>query len=133
MAVPTVSRGHDAVKEIDAAGNALNDIARRAHAHQIAGSVLRHVLLHRLNGVVHFPVRLADCETADGVAGQLKLRNFLHVFNAKIGKDRPLVDAEEHLAGVDGVILTVVRGQCLLAALEPAVGSVAGALHIVLR
>ena len=128
-----VARRHDAVKEINAARHALDDVRRRTDAHEIARLVLRHILLDRRDSVVHLLMRLTDGEAADRIARQIKLRYLLHVFYAHIVKHRALIYAEQHLAWIHGVVAAVVIGNRSLAALEPAVGAVARALNIFAR
>ena len=131
MPVPSVAGGHHAVEEIHAPGHGLQDIPRRAHAHQIAGLVLGHVLLHRLDGVVHLPVGLPYRKAPDGVAWQIQLRDALHVLDPDVMEHSTLVDAEEHLTGVYRILRGVILCQRLLAALQPAHRPGAGLDHIV--
>ena len=41
LPVARVARRHDAVEHVDAPGNGLDEVERRAHAHQVAGEVDR--------------------------------------------------------------------------------------------
>ena len=126
-----VAGGHDAVEEVHAARDALDDVPRRADAHEIARLVLRHILLDGLNRVVHLLMRLADGEAADGVARTVQLGYALHVLDAKVGENRALVYAEEHLAGIYGVRLGVILRKRPDAALQPAGRALAAGLDIV--
>lgn len=55
-------------------------------------------------------------ESADGITGEIKLRDLLHMANAEIVVHRPLIDAPEHLSGIDGVVLRGIARESLLAA-----------------
>ena len=125
-----VAGGHDAVEEVHAARDGLDNVARRADAHQVAGLVLRHMLLDGLNRVVHLLMRLSDGEAAYGVARAAQLGYALHVLDAQVAENRALVYAEEHLARVHGVRLGVILRECPYAALEPARRALAGLLHV---
>ena len=52
---------------------------------------------------------------------------------AYIVKDRPLINAEEHLSGVDRIVLRVIFGKRGLAPGKPPVGALAGSLDILSR
>ena len=131
MAVAAVAGGHHAVEKVHPPEDGLKDIPRCAHAHQITGLVLWHMLLHRFDGVIHLLVALPHCQATDGIAGKVQLGDLLHVGHANIMEHRPLVDAEKHLPRVHRVLPAVVVGQSRLAALQPADGTVTGFLHIV--
>ena len=98
-----VARRHHTVEEVHAARHALNDVRRRADAHQVAWFILRHIGLDRVDDVVHHLRRLTDRKAADGVAVAVDLCDLLHVPNAQILKGRTLIDAEKHLPRVDGI------------------------------
>ena len=83
IAVAGVTGRHHTVEEIHAAMHRFQNILRRAHAHQIAGLILGHIGLHRLDDAVHFLRFLAHGQTADGVAIQLHLRDLLHMADAQ--------------------------------------------------
>ena len=91
------------------------------------------MLLHRLDGIVHLLMGLPYRQAADGIAGKVQVRDALHMVDADIVENGALIDAEEHLAGIDRVFLRIVRGEGGLAALQPANGAVAGALDIIPR
>ena len=76
-------------------------------------------------------MRLADGEAADGVARTVQLGYALHVLDAKVGENRALVYAEEHLAGIYGVRLGVILRKRPDAALQPAGRALAAGLDIV--
>ena len=131
--MPRVSRRHDAVKEINAARDSLNDVRRRADTHEITGLVPRHIGVKRLNNIVHDLRALPYGQTADGIARQIQLGDLLHMADAQVGIGASLVDAPEHLPGIHGVLQLVQTGIFRLAAHQPAVGSANGILHIFVR
>ena len=126
-----IPRRHNAVKEIHAPGDRLDDVAGRPHAHEVAGLVHRHVLLHGLDDVVHLLRGLPYRKAADGVAGEVKLGNAFHVIHPDVRICAALIDAPEHLLGVHRVRQGVQTGIFRLAAHQPAVGSVHAFLNIV--
>src|SRR5207244_5409738 len=65
-AVPRIARRQHAIEEIDAGGHRLDQILRRAHAHEIARPLLRQ--LRRGENAPAIRRRLAHREPADGVA-----------------------------------------------------------------
>ena len=103
VAVARIAAGHDAVEQVDAAVDRLDNVDRCANPHQVARLVLGHIGFNLLDDVVHHRRRLAHRQTADGVAVAVDLRNLLHVLDAQIVKGGALVDAEQHLVRVDGV------------------------------
>lgn len=54
------------------------------------------------------------------------------MLNAQIMKDRTLIDAEEHLAGIDRIVAAGIVIERRLAPLQPAVSPVAGIFYIVI-
>ena len=101
--MPGVAGRHNAVEEVHTAGHALNDVAGRTHAHEIAGLIRRHIGLYLLNDVVHHIRGLPYRQAADGVAVAVQLGDLLHVPGPQVRVGGALVDAEQHLPGVDGV------------------------------
>ena len=83
------------------------------------------------NDVVHLFRSFAHCKAANGVTGQIQVGNPLHVVNTDIGVGAALVDAPEHLLGIDGIRQGIEPGVFRLAAHQPAVGSVYTFLDIV--
>ena len=75
-------------------------------------------------------MRLAHCEPAYRVAGQFELGDLLHVLDADVVEHSPLIYSEQHLSRVHRVVHGVILCERSLAALEPAIGPVAGALDI---
>ena len=88
--------------------------------------------LDSLDYPIHLVRLLADCETADSVSGQVKLCDALHMVDTQILVGRALIDAEQQLLGINGLRQCAQALHLRLAADEPAVGSVAGALYIVI-
>ena len=54
------------------------------------------------------------------------------MLNAQIMKDRTLIDAKEHLTGIDRIVAAGIVIERRLAPLQPAVSPVAGIFHIVI-
>ncbi len=131
VSVTGVAAGHDAVEEINPAVNGFEDIDRRADAHQITWLVLGHEFFHRFDDVIHDLGWFAHRQTADGVAAEVKLRDFLHILHADILVGAALVDAKEHLLSVDGAVQRVEPVHFRLAAFEPANGAVRAFFDIV--
>ena len=98
-----IAAGHDAVKQIHAAGNGLDHVARGTDTHQIADLILGHIRFHLADHLVHYLSRLTHGQTADGVAVQLQLRDLLHVLYTQVSKGAALIDAEQQLIGVGGL------------------------------
>ena len=129
--MPRITGRHNAVKEVHAARHTLNDIGRCSHSHQVPGLVFRHIRLHRLNDIIHHFRRLAHCQTADRIAVTINFGNLLHMPNAQILIGCTLVDAKQHLAGIDRVRQRVQAIMFRLTALQPAQCALAGSLGIV--
>ncbi len=129
--VAAVAGGHDAVKKVDAPVDSLDDVGGRPHAHEVAGLVLGHVLLHGVDGVVHLLSGLPHRQAPNGVAGQVQGGDGVHVVTADVLVGRALVDAEEHLAGVDGVRQGVLPLKLGLAPDKPAIRPLRRCLHVV--
>ena len=68
-AVPAVPRGGDAVEQVHAARDSLEQIRRKSDSHKITGDLARQAGLEQLEHAVHHRLRLADREPADGDAG----------------------------------------------------------------
>ncbi len=73
-----VAGRHDAVKEVHAPGHRLDDVDG-VPTHEVAGLVLGHVGLHRVDDLVHHLRRLAHRQSADGVAVAVELGDLLHM------------------------------------------------------
>ena len=133
MTVARVPGRHDAVEEVDAASNTLDDVARCADAHQIARLVLRRVRQDDIKNMVHDLGAFADGQTADRVARQIKFGDRLHVLDAQVIIGAALIDAEQQLMRIDGIRQAVKTVELGLAALEPARRAVDGVLDVLAR
>ena len=127
----SVAAGIYAVEEVHAPVYRLQDIGRRSHAHQIGGLVLGKIRRHRLDDSVHILMGLAYCQSADGVAVQIHLRNLLGVLDPDILINRSLVDSKQQLVLVDGVRKAVQPLHFRLTAGKPAGGAGHGFLYII--
>ena len=133
MTVARVPGRHDAVEEVDAARNALDDVARRADAHQIARLVLRRVRQDDIKNMVHDLGAFADGQTADRIARQIKFGDRLHVLDAQVIVGAALIDTEQQLMRIDGIRQAVETVELGLAASEPARRAVDGVLDVLAR
>ncbi len=68
MSVTGVAGWHHAVKHIDTATNAFNQIFWFADAHQVARFISRDLRANMFQNTVHVLLGLAHCQTADSVA-----------------------------------------------------------------
>ena len=68
LAVARISGRHHAVEHVDAARDALDEVERRARAHQIAGPIVGQPARSSRGDVVHHIDRLADAQPADRVS-----------------------------------------------------------------
>ena len=84
----------------------------------------RHMGFHGFDDIVHLLGGFTHSKTTDGVAGQVKIGDALHVINTDIGVGTTLVDTPEHLLGVYRIRQGIESGIFSLAALQPAIGSV---------
>ena len=107
MAVAPVSAGRYAVKKIHAPFHSLQYICRSSHSHQIRW-LLQWEMRHRhIQNMVHLLVALSHCQSADGISVQIQFGNLLCMLNTDIVKNRSLIDAEQHLMTIDGVLLLI--------------------------
>ena len=96
-----VAARHDAVKKVYAAVNRLENIDGSTHTHQIADFVFGSERLDRLDYLIHNLGRLADSQSADCVAVEVKLCDFLHVIDSQVAVGAALIDAEQHLLRIN--------------------------------
>ena len=96
--VTAVAGGHHAVHHIDTAVDGLEYVGRRAHAHQIAGTVLWQDIVDNLNHLIHHLGGLAHGKTADGVAVSAQVGDKLGRFLTQVFIDATLHDGEIGLA-----------------------------------
>ena len=73
--IKTVLLNYAVCALVNASGHRLNDVGGGTHTHEVAGLVHRHMLLHRLDDVIHLLSSFAHGKAADGVAGQVQVRN----------------------------------------------------------
>ena len=130
IAVAGVTTGHDAVEEVHAHVDGLQNVAGRTHSHEVAGLVLGHVRLYHVDDAVHILGGLTHGQTADGVALAGDLGDPLHMLHAQILVGAALVDAEEHLILVDGLGEAVEAIHLGAATLQPADGTGGGLLDV---
>ena len=119
MPMARIARRHDAVEEIHAARHALNDVGRRANAHQIARLILRRIRQHLVEDVVHHLGALSNRQSADGVARKIQFCDILHMLNTQIIIGTALIDAKQQLLRVDRIGQAVETRHLLFAALKP--------------
>src|SRR5262249_42429407 len=67
-AVPPHPRRRDAIEEVDAATDALDEVLGKAHAHEIARRFARQLGVDDVEDAVHVRLGLADGQAADAVA-----------------------------------------------------------------
>ena len=120
MTMAAVSRRVNAVKEIDTAVNALDDVCRCADAHKIGRLFLRKMRYDDIEDMIHLLMCLTDRESADGIAIEIHLRNRIGVLYPDVFEDAALVDAEEKLVRIYRIRQTVQPCHLCLTALEPA-------------
>ena len=100
LAVAGVAGRHDAVEHVDAAPHGLDDVGRRADAHQVPRLPERQGRGHALHDFVHHLVRFAHAEAADGVAREVERHELARAFEPQIREHAALHDAELRLAGI---------------------------------
>ena len=91
----TGPRRHHAIEHVDAARDALDQVIRRADAHEIARLIRREIGLARFDRREHIRLRLAHREAAERVARQVEPRERLRAFPAQKRVGAPLNDAEQ--------------------------------------
>ena len=96
-AVARQARGQHAVKDVDAAHDAVDEVFWGANAHQVAGLVLWHDGVHPVEHLIHFRFCLANGKAADCVAGQIERGEKFGRFFPQITKLTTLHNAKERL------------------------------------
>ena len=104
MAVAGVAAGHNAVEQVNASGNRLDNVAGSSDPHEVPGFLSRHMGFHRADDPVHILRRFSHGQAADGVAVQIQVGDLLHVLHPEFIVDAALVDAEQQLVFVDGFV-----------------------------
>src|SRR5919112_6636296 len=97
LAVAAVARRDDAVEHVDAARDALDQILRRADAHQVSRPLVGHPRRNRLDDLVHDRLLFPDAQTPDGVPVEPDLDRALKTLAPQVKVRRALHDAEERL------------------------------------
>ena len=93
-------RREDAVEHVEAAVHGLEQVERRAHAHEVAGPVPGHQLGGLLAHVLPLVAPLAHRQAADGQAVEGHGRQALDALAAQVREERALHDAEQRLGRV---------------------------------
>ena len=130
MTVAAVAGRINTVKEVNAALHSLQNIGRRSDSHEIGRLVHRKIRHGLIQHMVHLLMCLADRKSADRIAVQIHLGNPLCMVDPDVRVDGSLVDAEQHLVTVHGILQTVEALHLILAALQPARRPCHGILHI---
>ena len=120
MSVTAVSGRINAVKEIHATVDGLQNIQRCADAHQIDRLLLRKIRNDLIQNMIHLLMCLTDCKSADCVAIQIHLPDLLCVLNTDIRINRTLIDSEQQLMRVHRILKAVQPCHLRLAARQPA-------------
>ena len=94
-ALARVARGHHAVEHVDAAGDALDEVLRAPHAHQVPRLVRGHARRGHLEGGVHRLDGLADAESAHREAVEGRAAQLVDVAPPQLVVDATLEDREE--------------------------------------
>ena len=100
LPVPACAGRHHAIEHVDPAAHRLDDIVRRADAHEIARLRLRQVRFDRFDHAQHDILRFADRQPADRVALQVERRERRRALDPKRLDRAALHDAEHRLAGL---------------------------------
>src|SRR2546421_9959618 len=97
LPVATVARRDDAVEHVNAARDALDQVFRRADAHQVARRVRRHLWRDPFDDLVHHFLLLADAQSPDGVAVEADLDRARKALAPQVQVRCALHDAEDRL------------------------------------
>ena len=92
--VASVARRHHAVHHVDAALDCLENICRRTDSHKITGLVFWQYLIDNLDHLIHLLRRLANCQTANGIAVGTKIGDKLGRLLTKVFIDTALHNRE---------------------------------------
>ena len=120
MAVTGIPGGHDTVKNIHAPANCFQNIGWGSNPHQISGLILRHMRGYCFNHLIHHFSWFAYRQTTDGIAVQIQFPNALHMIYTKVLEGAALIDAPQHLMGVQRIGQAVQPGHFRFAAFQPA-------------
>ena len=131
IAVARVSRGHNAVKEVNASVYRLQNVDGRTDTHQITRLVLGHKGLNGLDDMIHDFRFFADGKTAERIAGEIEFGDTLHMVDTDIVIRTALVDTEEHLIFIDGFGQGIESCHFVLTTRKPTGRAVNGCLHVI--
>ena len=107
MPVPSVSAGVNAVKEVDSSLHPFQNIGGSSHSHQVNRLIPRQMRNRLFYNIIHFLMALSHRQTSDGIAVKGKLSNLLCMLNSDIRKNSPLINPEQKLVPVDGILQSV--------------------------
>ena len=119
-----------AVKEIHAPGNTLQNISRCSHTHQVCGLVCRKIGNHTVQDPVHLLMALSHGQSSHRIAVKVHFGDLFCVGNTDIIIHCALVNAEQHLLGIDGVLLRIQPCHLILTPCKPPCGSINRILDI---
>ncbi len=91
--------GQDAIENVHPASDAVDQVFRCAHTHQVAGFIGGQQRVDHLEHLVHLLLGFAHGEPADGVAGQVERGDEAGGLGAQVREDAALDDAKERLVG----------------------------------
>lgn len=98
VAVAGIAGRHHAIEHVDAGGDRIHQVLRRADAHQVARLVGRQLRRRMGKNARHVFLGLADREAADGHAVETDVAQAGHRFVAEIFMHAALDDAEQGVA-----------------------------------
>jgi len=87
----------DAIEEIDASRDCIQDILRPADAHQIPRPVVGQEVSRHIEGLAELVACLADAHTPDRVTIEFELAKLASALRAKVGVRPALDDPEKRL------------------------------------
>ena len=130
VSMAAVSARVDAVKEVDAAFYAFQDVCRGSDAHQVGRFVFRQIRHYFFQNMIHFLMALPDGKASDGIAVQIHLTDSLRMVDPDVRIDGALIDTKQHLVRVDRIFLLIQLLHFLFAPHQPPGGTVHGILYI---
>ncbi len=117
--MPGIAAGQHTIEHVDAQGDALQEVARRTHAHEVTGLVAGQNAADQLGHGVHFFGGLAYRQAADRIGWPLKRCDGFGRLDAQVFVGAALHDGEKGLLIAVQALGFVKMGT---AALEPAMG-----------
>ena len=94
-AVARIAGGHHAVEHVDALGDAGHEVLGRAHAHQVARTVVGELVHDVVHDAEHVLLGLADGKAAHGIAVEADVLEALERLLTQVLEHAALDDAEE--------------------------------------